>query len=251
MLKILCRHYSTIYALSSGQGKAGVAVIRVSGPKAMESLYSLAGFKKESQIEPRRAYFRNFTNSRTGRSIDKGLVIFFPKPNSFTGEDIIEFHTHGGKAIVKSMFQSLRNLEGYRMAEPGEFMKRSYNNGKIDLISAEAVSDLISAETEAQMALALNQFERTKERNEKFSKWRRVIIECMSTIEAWIDFADSDDIENDVVEQAKAKIRMLMAEIDEMLTDTRRGQRVRDGIKVAIVGPPNAGKSSIMNILYV
>jgi tRNA modification GTPase len=234
----------TIYALSSAPGKAGVSVVRVSGPAAFASLRRLA--PKIKEIEARKAIFLAVTDPRTQDLIDRALVIAFRGPSSFTGEDVVEYHLHGSTAVLDALLSALSSCEGHRLAEPGEYTRRAFENGKLDLTEAEAVADLINAETQAQRQQALAQMDGAL--SSLYEGWRERLVRVMAYIEAVIDFPD-EDIPDSQVMTMLPELQALKSDIDHHLNDNRRGERLRDGIQVAILGAPNAGKSSLMNIL--
>lgn len=233
----------TIFALSSGAPPAGVAVVRVSGGGTHEGLLKIAG----SAPLARCASLRPLLHPEDGRLIDNGLVLFFPRPNSFTGEDCAEFHVHGGPAVVSTLLSALSRLSGFRMAEQGEFTRRAFENGKMDLTALEGLSDLIAAETEEQRRLAVNQS--TGNLRRLYDGWRQQIIRSRAMIEADFDFSDEEDVPGDVAGQTWPAISRLTREIRQHLDDENRGEILRDGFHVAVMGPPNAGKSSLVNAL--
>ena len=230
----------TIFALSSAPGRAGVAVVRVSGRRAGCALDRLAG----GRGDPRVGRLRQIRGA-DGRLIDRALTLWFPAPASFTGEDVAEFQVHGSRAVVAKLFDELAALEGLRPAQAGEFAMRAFRNGKLDLAQAEGLADLIDAETEAQREQALNQAEGVL--SGQAEAWRVALIETMALVEAAIDFSDEADVAADAISQAEGRAAGLLAELDACLADGHRGEIVRDGFRVALVGPPNAGKSSLMN----
>ncbi|KAI8048793.1 hypothetical protein BDF22DRAFT_701301 [Syncephalis plumigaleata] len=235
----------TIYALSSGASKAGVAVIRVSGPNANRVLTSIGG--RSRRINPREATFCRLHHPRTGELLDRGLLLWFPRPRSFTGEDTVELHVHGGNAVVRGVLDALDSLEQFRMAERGEFAQRAFENDKLDLTEVEGLADLINAETEAQRRLALRQAGGAL--RERLDTWRRSIIEAQALIEAIIDFGEDEGIEEGIYEQVIVKVQNMTHAIKQQLNDHRRGEILRSGIHLTIFGPPNAGKSSLLNLL--
>jgi tRNA modification GTPase len=233
----------TIYALSSAGGRAGVAVIRVSGPATASVIEALTG---RDLPRPREAALRRLADPGSGTAIDRGLAIWFPGPHSFTGEDVAEFHIHGGRAVVEGLLGSLGRLPGLRVAEAGEFTRRAFENGKLDLTEAEGLGDLIDAETEAQRRQALRQMEGAL--GQLYEGWRERLIRMLAYAEAEIDFAE-EEIPGDLMARLGPEIEALASEIQSHLDDGRRGERLREGVEVAIVGPPNVGKSSLLNRL--
>lgn len=231
----------TIFALASAAGRAGVAVWRISGPRAGVALAALTGRKLPA---PRQAALRSILNPASGEPLDKGLVLWLPGPRSFTGEDCAELHTHGGRAIAEAMITALGGL-GLREAEPGAFSRRAVLNGKFDLTQAEAIADLAAAETEAQRRQALAQAEGGL--RDLYEGWRAEIVRLRAQIEAAIEFPDEDV--GDPLKALWAALANLRGAIAAHLADSRRGERLRGGIAVAVVGAPNAGKSSLVNAL--
>lgn len=234
----------TIFALSSGRGKAGVAVIRVSGPLAKEAVIALSGREPEAA---RQALFRVLRDPQSGEVLDQALVLWFVGPASFTGEDCAEFQIHGGPNVVGTVLAALGRLDGCRAAEAGEFTRRAVENGKFDLTEAEGIGDLIEAETEAQRRQALQQM--SGGLGARCVEWRERLIKVLAYVEADIDFVDEDDVPEGLSLSVLPLIVGLSEEIDALLADGIRGERVREGIDVAIIGPPNAGKSSLLNWL--
>ncbi len=242
----------TIYALSSASGKAGVCVIRVSGPKAWESLQILAGDQKLP--EPRKTSVLNLINPvsrETGKKaidsiIDQAMIIGFKAPASFTGEDVVEYHCHGSPAILEEMLEVLGRMDGHRLADHGEFTRRAFDNGKLDLTEAEAIADLIDAETKAQKEQALAQMGGTL--SSLYNGWAEELTKSLAYIEAIIDFPDEDVPDTETLKATPA-IEKLRGEIVAHLDDNRRGERLRNGLQVAVIGAPNAGKSSLVNAL--
>lgn len=232
----------TIFALASSPGRAGVAIVRVSGPNALLALATIA---KLSDPEPRRATMRTLVDAE-GAAIDDALVLWFAQPASFTGEDVAEFHVHGGRAIIDALLGALSALSGLRAAEPGEFTRRAVENGKLDLTRAEAIADLVDAETEGQRRQALRQYEGGLAA--LYDGWRDRLIKAGAWTEAAIDFSE-EEIPESVIAEAKAQIAGIEKEIREYLDDSRHGEIVREGLYLAIIGPPNAGKSSLLNAL--
>ncbi len=234
---------TTIYALSTAPGRAGVAVIRVSGPAAGDALLALAG----EVPAPRVASLRALRHPATGAALDRALVLWFPAPASFTGEDVVELHIHGGRAVIEAVLSALSEVGDTRPAEAGEFARRAFEHGKLDLTAVEGLADLIDAETEAQRLQALRQSDGALAR--LYEAWRRKIILALAEIEADLDFSDEADVLAFSDRAAFAQIADLEREIRAHLNDSYRGEILRDGLHVAIIGPVNAGKSSLLNAL--
>ncbi|HEX8233959.1 MAG TPA: tRNA uridine-5-carboxymethylaminomethyl(34) synthesis GTPase MnmE [Caulobacteraceae bacterium] len=230
----------TLFALATAPGRAAVAVLRLSGPGAAEAVKRLAG----RLPPPREARLRVLRNE-TGEELDRALVLWLPGPHSYTGEDSAELHLHGGAAVVDAVSEALLT-GGLRPAQPGEFTRRAFENGRLDLVQAEAVADLVDAETEAQRRQALAQLEGALSR--RHADWRELIVEALAVLEAAIDFPD-EDLPEDVAVRARPPLERLLAGLEEALADAARGERVREGYRIAIVGAPNAGKSSLLNRL--
>ena len=237
------RPMPTIYAVSSGQGRAAVAVVRISGPHARRVLELMAG----GCPPPRQAAFRRLRHPHDHELLDEALVLWFPGPRSETGEDLAELHAHGGRAVVNALLNSLGCIDGCRLAEPGEFIRRAFENGKLDLTQVEGLADLIDAETEAQRRQAVAHASGAAARI--LDAWRGRLVEALALVEAAIDFSDEPDVAADAVSRALADARGVADEISRHLTTADRGEIVRVGFQVVIAGGPNAGKSSLFNLL--
>ena len=233
----------TIYALSSGPGISGVAVIRVSGKNTVNVIKKLT---KSNLPTPRMATLKKFNKNGGKELIDEGVLIWFPGPNSYTGEDLAEFHVHGSRAVIKAIHLELSKIKKCRLAEPGEFTKRAFQNGRINLLKAESIADLISSETEIQRKQAIKIM--SGKSSDIFNSWREKILKTLSHIEAKIDFPD-EDLPNNIIKEIQKTSNEVLTEIKRTLDDQRVGERIREGFKIAIVGPPNSGKSSLLNYL--
>ena len=231
----------TIFALSSGRPPAAIAVVRISGPRARVALEQLIG----RVPQPRRASLARVHDPATGDIIDEGLALWFPGPNSETGEDIAELQVHGGRAVIAAVLAALAKLAGLRHAEAGEFTRRAFENGRMDLTAVEGLADLVAAETEAQRRQAYQQLRGLL--GERAETWRQRLIEALALVEAGIDFSDEDDVPKDMMARALELIRPLAEEIGK--AGAGQGERLREGLRVAIAGPPNAGKSTLFNRL--
>lgn len=234
---------STIFALSSGRPPAAIAVVRISGPRAGVALEKLIG----RVPEPRKAALARVRDPASSEVIDEALVLWFPAPRSETGEDVAELQLHGGQAVIAGVLDALATIEGCRPAEAGEFTRRAFENGRLDLTAVEGLADLIASETPAQRRLAFRQLKGLI--GDRAEGWRRRLIEALALVEARIDFSDEADVPEDLVAPALYAAQQLRSEIAEVLADGRRGERLRDGLVVAIAGPPNAGKSTLLNRL--
>lgn len=234
----------TIFALASGAVRAGIAVVRVSGPRAGAALAALS--PGAGAPAPRRALRRRLADPGSGEPLDDALVLWFPGPASFTGEDVAEFHLHGGPAVVAGVLDALGRLAGCRPAEAGEFTKRAVLNGRLDLTQAEAIGDLVAAETAEQRRQALAQAEGALA--SLYDGWRQALIAASAHLEATIDFAE-EDLPPGADAGARAALEDLARALDAHLADARRGERLRAGVQVALIGPPNAGKSTLLNLL--
>jgi tRNA modification GTPase len=234
----------TIFAPATAPGRAALAIVRMSGPAAGDVCRCLTGRAPPS---PRRAGLRRLRDPQSGEAIDDGLVLWFPGPGSFTGEDVLELHVHGGRAVLAALLDALSGLAGLRPAEPGEFTRRAFLNGRLDLTAVEGLADLVDAETRAQARQALRQLDGALGR--LYERWRHTLLRALARIEAEIDFAPEEEVPENLLEVIRPGVCQLSAEIATHLVDGHRGERLRAGLTVAVVGPPNAGKSSLVNRL--
>jgi len=230
----------TIYAPATAAGRAAVAVVRVSGPRTRDALDALCG----GVPPPRRATLRALQDEG-GDEIDRALILFFEGPESYTGEDVVEFHVHGGTAVTTALLNALAG-QGLRLAEPGEFTRRAFENGKLDLAQAEGVADLVDAETEAQRRQALDQL--GGRLSQVHARWSDMLVEALAMLEAAVDFPD-EEVPQDVAARARPALERLVAELEMAAADAERGERVREGYRIALIGAPNAGKSTLLNAL--
>ena len=233
----------TIYALSSGPGISGIAVIRISGQETSKAIELLTG---KSVPEPRVATLRKINKINTSELIDEGIILWFPGPESYTGEDMAEIQVHGSKAVIDALHSSISNVENCRLAEPGEFTKLAFQNGKINLLKAESIADLISSETEIQRQQAIKIM--NGKSSDQFNFLREKLLKVLSHVEAKIDFPD-EDLPNDILKEIKKSSDEVLINIEKILDDQKVGERIREGFKIAILGPTNAGKSSLLNHL--
>ena len=233
----------TIYALSSGPGISGIAVIRISGP---ETKIVIRKMTKDDIPVPRMASLRKLNKINTNELIDEGIIIWFPGPDSYTGEDMAEFHVHGSRAVIDAMHNEISKVKNCRIAEPGEFTRIAFQNEKINLLKAESIADLISSETEIQRQQAIKIM--SGKSSEKFNGWREKLLKILSNVEAKIDFPD-ENLPDDTLRYIKNSSKKIKEEIQKLLNDQKVGERIREGFKIAIVGPTNAGKSSLLNYL--
>ncbi len=233
----------TIYALSTGPGLAGIAIIRISGPEAASVIKSLTGKEIPS---PRIATLRKINYINTSELIDEGIILWFPAPHSYTGEDMAEIHVHGGKTVIEALQKTISQVKNCRLAEAGEFTRLAFLNGKINLLKAESVADLISAETEMQRQQAVKIMKGKS--SVKFNSLREKLLKTLSFVEAKIDFPD-EDLPEENINEIKKNSQEIIDEIKTILDDQKIGEIIREGFKIAIVGPTNAGKSSLLNNL--
>lgn len=230
----------TIYAPATAAGRAAVAVVRVSGPRTRDVLDALCG-----GVPPARRATLRAVQDETGEEIDRALLLFFEGPESYTGEDVVEFHVHGGAAVMTALLNALAG-QGLRLAEPGEFTRRAFENGKLDLAQAEGVADLVDAETDAQRRQALDQL--GGRLSQVHARWSDMLVEALAMLEAAVDFPD-EEVPQDVAARARPALERLVAQLEQAAADAERGERVREGYRIALIGAPNAGKSTLLNAL--
>ncbi|MGI9486049.1 MAG: tRNA uridine-5-carboxymethylaminomethyl(34) synthesis GTPase MnmE [Geminicoccaceae bacterium] len=243
-MTVLHSSEATIFALASGAGRAGVAVVRLSGGAATEVCQALTG---EPPPPPRQARLTALHDPRDGEPIDQGLILWFPGPASFTGEDVLELQVHGGPAVLSALFDALQSVTAVRPADPGEFSRRAFMNGKMDLTGAEGLADLIDAETRQQARQARRQMDGVLGR--LYGGWHARLLEALSLIEAEIDFAPEEEVPDGLMAEMLPRLKTLADEIAGHLADSGRGERLRSGLRATLIGPPNAGKSSLLNRL--
>lgn len=232
----------TIFALASGAGRAGVAIIRLSGGASAGACRAVTC---KAPPPPRQARLAAIHDPRDGELIDQGLILWFPGPASFTGEDVLELQVHGGPAVLSALFDALQSVTAVRPADPGEFSRRAFMNGKMDLTAAEGLADLVDAETWQQARQARRQMDGVLGR--LYGDWHARLLEALALIEAEIDFAPEEEVPDGLMTEMLPKLRSLQGEIAGHLADGQRGERLRSGLRAALIGPPNAGKSSLLN----
>ena len=237
--------FETIYALSTVYGKSGVAVIRISGVGALHVIEKMTNLNVQT-LAPRHAYFCKLLSADKQEVLDNVLMLYFKKPHSFTGEDTVEIHCHGSKAVLASVLENMSKLEGFRMAEAGEFSKRAFYNNKMDLTEAEGMADLIDAETSAQQKQALKQMSGVLRK--LYDAWREQLLKVYAYLEAYIDFPE-EEISSEIMRECKENVDLLVHEIKNHLIASKNGERLREGFRVVLTGPTNAGKSSLMNAI--
>ena len=232
-----------IYALSSGKGPSGIAIIRLSGNSILGIVKSIS---KQTTLKEKELNICKFYNPKNNVLIDEGLLLWFPAPNSYTGEDLAEFHIHGSNAVINSFLEALSHQKNCRLAEPGEFTKIAFYNDKLDLLKAESIGDLIHAETELQRQQAIKLVQRNA--SDYYNNLREKLVKSLAYIEAQIDFAE-DDLPDNVLKEVQSSIKEVHEDIKKILNDNKVGEKIREGFRVAIIGEVNAGKSSLLNLL--
>ena len=235
----------TIYALSTGPGVSGIAIIRISGSETKKVLKSLTG---KDLPTPRMANLLKINNINTSELIDEGIIIWFPGPQSYTGEDMAEIQVHGGKAVIQALLDTISMVKNCRLAEPGEFTKLAFQNGKINLLKAESIADLISAETEIQRLQAIRITKGNS--SDRFNELRDKLLKILSFVEAKIDFPD-EELPEENLNKIQKNSNEVLSQIKKIIDDQKVGEIIREGFKIAIVGPTNAGKSSLLNLSLI
>lgn len=244
----IIRNSSTVFALSTGLPESGtaIAVIRVTGPLTSKGLACLTRSHKKIVNNPRKAFLTSIRHPRSGDIIDHGMILWFPAPNSYTGEDVAEFHVHGSRAVVGAMLSALGSINDFRPAEEGEFTKRAFYNGKLTLAEVEALSSLISSQTEAQRNYALNALNNHVQGH--YDDWAKKLSNCLAHVEAVLNFGEDEMIDEAVLDQSIREISVIHDEIKEFLDKgSQRKELIQNGLNITIIGPPNAGKSTLMN----